>query len=119
MAQHNELGKQGEQFAVDYLLKNNYTILNRNWRYLKAEIDIIALQKNILAVIEVKTRTSDFFGEPQEFVSRKKIELLVNAVDQYVISRDLDVEVRFDIIALTKSKDTFKIKHIKNAFFDF
>lgn len=58
MAQHNELGKKGEQLAVDYLVKNNYDIIERNYRFDKAEVDIIAKKNQILAIIEVKTRSS-------------------------------------------------------------
>lgn len=72
MAEHNELGKKGEELAVAYLLEDGYTILERNWTYRKAEIDIIAQKEGILAVIEVKTRSSIDFGLPQDFVKPKK-----------------------------------------------
>ena len=119
MAIHNELGKKGEQLAVDYLLEKGYKIIEKNYRYLKAEVDIIAQQKNTLAVVEVKTRSSDVFGSPQDFVNPKKIKLLVKAIDAYVTSRDLDVEVRFDIIAILKDKNDFKIEHLEDAFLHF
>ena len=73
MAEHNELGKIGEQLAIDYLLKNGYKIRERNYRYLKAEVDIIALKENTLVAVEVKTRTSNYFGNPEDFVTKKKI----------------------------------------------
>ena len=119
MAQHNELGKKGEQLAVDFLIENNYKIIERNYRFDKAEVDIIAKQKDILAIIEVKTRSSLDFGNPQDFVKPKQIKNLVKAVDEYVIENDLNVEVRFDIIAIVKEKSTFKIEHLENAFFHF
>lgn len=119
MAKHNELGKEGEQIAVDYLIKNQYVILEKNYRYLKAEIDIIALKEDILAVVEVKTRSSNYFGNPEEFVKPKKIKLLTRAVDYYVTSRDLDVEVRFDIIAITKQGANHHIEHLEDAFLFF
>lgn len=119
MAQHNELGKKGEQLAVDFLLKNDYKILEKNYRYLKAEVDIIAQKKDTLAAIEVKTRSSDYFGNPEEFVNPKKIKLLISAIDNYVVERDLDVEVRFDIIAITNNKKGTKIEHLKDAFLHF
>src|SRR5690606_40143305 len=72
MATHNETGKKGEQLAKEFLEANNYVILETNYRYKKAEIDIIALKNNILAIIEVKTRTSIDFGEPESFVNNKK-----------------------------------------------
>ena len=94
MAAHNELGEKGELLAIDYLIKNKYQILEVNYRFLKAEVDIIAQKENVLAVVEVKTRSSDYFGNPQDFVNPKKIKLLLSAIDNYVIERDLDVEVR-------------------------
>jgi putative endonuclease len=119
MATHNELGTKGEEIALDFLQKNNYKILEKNWRFKKAEVDIIALKKGILAVVEVKTRSSDYFGNPQDFVNQKKIKLLVEAINEYVISKNLDVEVRFDIIAILKNKDKFDIQHLKDAFLYF
>lgn len=119
MATHNELGEKGEELAVEFLQKNNYKILDRNWRFKKAEVDIIAQKKDILAVVEVKTRSSNYFGNPQDFVNPKKIQLLVEAMNEYVISKDLDVEVRFDIIAILKNQHTFKIEHLEDAFLHF
>ena len=102
MAEHNDLGKFGEELAVDFLEKNGYEILETNWIFDKAEIDIIAQKETILAVVEVKTRSSLDFGLPQEFVKPKKIQLLVKAINEYVTQNDLEVEVRFDIIAIHK-----------------
>ncbi len=119
MAEHNELGKFGEKQAVAYLQQNGYDILETNWTFQKAEIDIIAQKENTLAIVEVKTRSSIEFGLPQDFVKPKKIQLLVKAVNEYVISNDLDVEVRFDIIAVYKEDGNFKIEHIEDAFFHF
>ena len=119
MAQHNELGKIGEQLAIDFLIKNDYKILEKNYRFLKAEVDIIAQKEEVLAAVEVKTRTSDYFGNPQDFVNPKKIKLLLSAIDNYVVERDLDVEVRFDIIAIIQNKNETKIEHLKDAFLHF
>lgn len=119
MASHNELGKLGEELAVEFLKKEGYEILNTNWTFQKAEIDIIARKENTLAIVEVKTRSSLDFGLPQDFVKPKKIQLLVKAVDQYVIERNLDIDVRFDIIAIHKEGKSFAIEHIIDAFFHF
>lgn len=119
MADHNELGKLGEQLAVEFLQKEGYTILETNWTFLKAEIDIIAQKENILAIVEVKTRSSLDFGLPQDFVKPKKIQLLVKAVNEYVISKDLDIDVRFDIIAIHKEGKSFAIEHLVDAFYYF
>lgn len=119
MAQHIELGKKGEQLAVDFLLKKGYDIIDRNYRFDNAEVDIIAQKKDTLAIIEVKTRSSTDFGNPQDFVKPKQIQRLVKAVDEYVNVNDLDVEVRFDIIAIVKEEKLFKIEHLENAFYHF
>ena len=119
MATHTELGNKGEQLAVSHLEKNGYTILERNYRFQKAEIDIIAQQENIVAIVEVKTRTSADFGNPEDFVSPKKVKLLVKAADEYITSNDLDVEVRFDIIAILHEKNDITIKHLEDAFYHF
>lgn len=119
MAEHNITGELGEELAANYLLKNGYKILERNWRFQKAEVDLIAQKENILTVIEVKTRTSSDFGNPQDFVNPKKIKLLVNAVNEYVISKNLDVSVRFDIIGILKTGNETKLEHLKDAFYIF
>ena len=119
MAQHNELGKKGEQLAQDFLVKNGYEILERNYRFDKAEVDIIAQQKDILAVVEVKTRSSLDFGNPQDFVKPKQIKNLVKAVDEYVTENNLDVEVRFDIVAILQNGKDFEIEHLEDAFYYF
>lgn len=119
MAQHNELGKKGEQLAVDFLLEGGYKIIERNYRFDKAEVDIIAQKESVLAIIEVKTRSSADFGNPQDFVKPKQIKNLVKAVDEYINVNDLDVEVRFDIIAIIKENKSYKIEHLENAFYHF
>jgi len=119
MAQHNELGKKGEKLAIDFLVKKGYLILDTNWRFQKAEVDIIARKGEILAVIEVKTRSTTDFGNPQDFVKPKKIKLLVSAIDEYVNSKDLNVEVRFDIIAIVHKNKNIVIEHLEDAFYHF
>ena len=119
MADHNELGKLGEEMAVEFLERAGYEILERNWVFQKAEIDIIAKKAGIVAIVEVKTRSSIEFGLPQEFVKPKKIQLLVKAVNEYITINDLDVEVRFDIIAIHKTSNEFVIEHLESAFYHF
>jgi putative endonuclease len=123
MAEHNELGKKGEELAVEFLEQEGYEILERNWTYQKAEIDIIAQKESILAVIEVKTRSSLDFGSPQDFVKQKKIQLLVKAVNAYINYRekdfDSDLNIRFDIIAIHKNGEIFAIEHLSDAFYHF
>tara|TARA_B110000967_G_scaffold18325_1_gene17231 strand:- start:146 stop:508 length:363 start_codon:yes stop_codon:yes gene_type:complete len=120
MAYHNELGKIGEKLAAEYLINKGYEILAQNFYFDKAEIDIIAKKdNNTLVVVEVKTRNSDFFGDPQDFVTPSKIKLLVKAANEYMISNDLDMEVRFDIVAIIKNKTIEKMEHFENAFYHF
>ena len=129
MAAHNDLGKLGEELAVDFLEKAGYEILETNWTFQKAEIDIIAKKDTFLAVVEVKTRSSLLFGLPQDFVNSKKIQLLIKAIDAYVNSKELDLEVRFDIIAINtdgkkssegeNEKKSFVIEHLIDAFYHF
>ncbi len=119
MAQHNELGSLGEKMALDFLIKNGYSIQEKNWRFQKAEIDIIAQKGGVLVCVEVKTRSTNEFGDPQDFVDSKKIKLLVKAMNQYVESNDLDVDVRFDVIAIVHNKYQTKLEHFEDAFLYF
>ena len=119
MAEHNELGKFGEEQAVEYLKQQGYAILETNWTFQKAEIDIIAQKENALVFVEVKTRSSLDFGLPQDFVKPKKIQFLVKAVNEYIILNDLDVAIRFDIIAVHKDTNNYNIEHIEDAFYYF
>jgi len=116
MAQHNNLGKTGEKIAQRYLEKHNYQILDTNWHFQHAEIDIIALKNNTLIVIEVKTRTSDHYGKPESFISNKKIQLLNKAINHYIEQKNIEAEIRFDVISIIKNQYVEKIEHIKNAY---
>lgn len=119
MANHNDLGKKGEQLAVEFLLKNDYDIVARNFIYQKAEVDIIAQKGDILAVVEVKTRTSADFGDPQQFLKPKQMQRIIKAVDFFVNDNMLDVEVRFDIIAIVRNKKETTLEHLENAYYHF
>jgi len=119
MAQHNKLGNKGEQLAVDYLLSKGYEVVERNYRFEKAEVDIIAKNDNTLVIVEVKTRSTADFGNPQDFVKPKQIQRLVKAVDEYVTVNSLNLEVRFDIIAIVKQGESYDIEHLENAFYHF
>jgi len=119
MASHNELGKKGEALAEEYLLRNGYSIKAKNWRYLKAEIDIIAQKEETLAIVEVKTRSSIDIATPEDAVNKKKIKLLVAAANEYVVQHDLDIEVRFDIISIHKKGEEYNFNHIIDAFLFF
>ena len=119
MASHNELGELGEKLAAEYLQGSGYEIVTRNYRFQKAEVDIIAKKDNMMICVEVKTRNSDFFGDPQSFVTPAKIKKIVKAMNHYLIENDIDLETRFDIIAVLKNNTSEKITHYENAFYHF
>lgn len=119
MAQHYELGKKGETLAVAYLEENGYSVCERNYRFDKAEVDIIATKGDDLVIIEVKTRSTSHFGSPEDFVKPRQIKNLVKAVDAYINANAIDLNVRFDIIALVKKGDSYTIEHLKDAFYHF
>jgi len=94
--------------------------LDRNWVYERHEVDVICQKEpNTLVVVEVKTRNSDFFGDPQEFVIPSKRKSIIKVADAYVQEHDLDVEVRFDIIAVLKNTKQESLEHIEDAFYHF
>ena len=119
MAQHNELGSKGEKEAIKFLQQLGYKILETNYRYIKHEVDIIAEFENQLIVVEVKTRSTRYFGDPQDFVKPTQIKSIVTAVNAFIEERDIDLEVRFDIIAVTSIKGKLEIEHIPDAFLSF
>ena len=119
MAEHNKLGELGEEMALNHLVKHGYKIQEKNWYFQKAEIDIIAQKDDILVCVEVKTRSTSEFGDPQDFIDAKKIKLLVKAMNQYVEVNDLEVEVRFDIIAIIHNQYKTELEHIEDAFLYF
>lgn len=117
MADHNELGKEAENLAAEYLLKNEYKILVRNFRFKKNEVDIIAEKDNLIIVVEVKARSTDFFILPQEAVTKGKIKAIVLAANHFMEEFNKNQEVRFDIISILPDKTgKLEIEHIENAF---
>lgn len=116
MADHNELGKRGEDAAVNYLRKEGYEIVERNWNYEKYEIDIIARDDEFIVFVEVKTRSSDQWGNPEEAVSKGKIRRIVEAADFYLGEYDIDLPARFDVVAAIWNGTDFEIDHIDDAF---
>lgn len=120
MAEHNDFGNLAEDLAADFLAAKNYKILARNFRYQKAEIDIVAEFENLIVVTEVKARGTDFFMEPQEAVTKKKIKSIVLCADFFMRERNIDKEVRFDIITvLPDQSGRLQITHIEDAFQSF
>ena len=117
MAEHNELGTKGEDAAVEYLQKQSHEILARNYRYRKAEVDIISKDGKFIVFTEVKVRSTNAFGSPQEFVTKQKRQLIRQAAEEYLYQNKLDTDVRFDIISINHKKGRLEIVHIKDAFF--
>lgn len=115
MARHNETGKKGEELACRFLTGQGYRIIERNWRCERKEIDIIARKGNLIIFIEVKTRGSVRYGEPEEFISEQKQRYLIHAAESYLIENDIDLESRFDVISVVISGNKQTVRHIQEA----
>ena len=117
MAKHLQLGVWGEKTAKAFLLQKGFQILEANWRHQRAEVDLIAKDDAILVFVEVKTRSSDYFGPPESFVTPQKEKLMVRAAHAYMKKIEHDWEIRFDIVSILKSGDEdYQIEHIEDAF---
>ena len=117
MNNHIELGKAGEEIAVAYLEGKGYRILDRNWRLGKEEIDIIARDGKFLVIVEVKTRSSNVFAEPETSVTKSKQRILIRIANAYVNYRRQHGDVRFDIVTILISPEGETINHIEDAFY--
>ncbi|HOI32598.1 MAG: YraN family protein [Bacteroidales bacterium] len=117
MADHNELGKLGEELARKHLREKGYQILEVNWHHGRDEIDIIARDGEDLVIVEVKTRATADFGEPEFAVNRRKQRTLVRTAEAYIQEKDLDVETRFDIVSVIVTPKEKHIHHIEDAFY--
>jgi len=117
MASHNDLGKRGEEIAKAYLENKDYQILRMNWRHKRAEIDLIVKHLGTLIFVEVKTRSSVDFGQPEDFVDWKKEKQFEFASLAFMEQTKHEGEIRFDIVAITfESKNIYTINHIEDAF---
>ena len=116
MAQHNEFGQISEDRAAAYLMARGYTIRDRNWRFGHKELDIVAQKNDTLAIIEVKARRSDRYGDAIDAVTDDKMRKIVQAADVYVRYHRINLNVRFDIIAITGEPGQQTIEHIEGAF---
>jgi putative endonuclease len=118
-ADHLKLGEMGEQLATDFLLKKGYVIRERNWRNVHEEIDIIASYLNTLVIVEVKTRSTATFGEPEMAVTPAKQKKLASAAGAYLESGTHKGEMRFDVISVIVAETEILITHIEDAFYPF
>ncbi len=107
-------GKQGEDLAADYLVQQGFEVVARNYRHKHAEIDLIVQQNDWLIFVEVKTRSSTAFGEPESFVDWKKGRKIMEAAEEYIFANDWHGHIRFDIVAVTL-KQPPEIVHFEDA----
>jgi putative endonuclease len=117
MAGHNQTGQQGEDLACDFLQDKGYEILERNWRYQRAEIDIIARDGKQLVVLEVKSRSQEKVQPAEAAVDKRKQRLLIKAANAYLVEKNLDLECRFDILSVLFSGETIHFRHLEDAFY--
>ena len=115
--ENRRLGFWGERKACGYLKRQGYKIFERNYKCPFCEVDIIAVRGDVTAFIEVKTRTSDLFGAPNEAVDYRRKERYRNAARYYFAHRQMDCTVRFDIIEVVKRGSKVEVNHIENAFY--
>jgi len=112
-----QTGSDGENAAAEYLTGNGYEVVERNYRYRHAEIDIIVKKKNWLVFVEVKTRSNSGYGFPEEFVDRRKEELILTAADEYMYQINWQGNVRYDIVAVLGTGFDRQIEHFEDAFY--
>lgn len=116
MAQHNQLGKWGEEIACEKLITEGYAICERNWRVGSYEIDIIAMKGNRIIFVEVKTRSNDYV-DPLESIDNKKILYICRSANAYIKQYDIPHEPQFDIILIVGTPETgYKLEHFPDAF---
>lgn len=112
---NQSIGKKGEDIATAYLMKNGYAILERNWRSGRVELDIIAKKDELIVFVEVKTRSSSFFGHPEQAVNQVKEAHILEAAENYIYEKQLKNDIRFDVVAIVKNSKAEEIYHIKDA----
>ena len=105
MASHNQLGKEAERLAVNYLVQNGYEILHCNWRYSRYEIDIIAKKNELLRIIEVKSLKTSELRYPEESVTKNKFKYLARAADEFLFQHRQYRSLQFDILSIVLNPD--------------
>ena len=111
-----EFGKMGEQMAAKYLVDQGYIILEHNYRRGHLEIDLIALDKDELVIVEVKGRAGDTILQPEDAVDHRKRLALIRLANEYVKTHNREENVRFDVVSIISNNNGTEIKHLKNAF---
>lgn len=116
MAEHNEVGKWGEDVACGLLIAQGATIRERNWRRNHHEIDIIASKDDMFIFVEVKTRTNPD-EDPLEAIDSRKISCIARAAAAYLATTDVPASARFDVVAIRGTKENYSVEHIEDAFY--
>ena len=111
------IGNEAELLARHHLEKAGYTILETKWRFKRLEVDIIAALPDRIVFVEVKFRRTDEFGRPELAVNKRKQAFMIAAANEFMISRDIDLEARFDVVSITGHPECPDIRHLEGAFF--
>ena len=111
------IGKKGEELAASFLEEKGYQILVRNYRFKKSEVDIICSKDGLIVFVEVKTRSSKKYGEPEVFVSLNQQESIIRAAEEYLIESGWKKDIQFDIISVYMKGEEAEIEHLKDAFY--
>ncbi len=112
-----QTGQEGESRAADYLVQKGVTILERNFRYKRSEIDLIVQLDSLLVFVEVKTKTNTAFGHPEIAISAQKAPKVMEGAEHYIQISNWQGNIRFDVISILKQKDSFEIEHFEDAFY--
>ncbi|RNC66951.1 YraN family protein [Proteiniphilum sp. X52] len=119
MAEHNELGRKGEEAAIACLKKKGHHIVARNWSFSGYEIDIVSEHEGFIVFVEVKTRTSAQWGDPVDAVTEQRMRRMIRAASHYLKIHHIDKPARFDIVAVIGNETFFELEHIEDAFLPF
>lgn len=117
MAQHNLLGSKGEMLAARFLLDKGYAVLHYNWRSGHKEIDLIAQERDTLVFVEVKSRSSEQYGNAADAVTSRKMNRLISAAEAYIKRNKVNLKFRFDIVTVIGTCEPYRIEHIEDAFY--
>lgn len=117
MSDKIQKGREAEDLAADFLSQQGYEIVHRNFRYKRSEIDLIVKRENWLVFVEVKMRSSDAYGYPEEFVDYKKAKNIVYGAEQYTYENNYNGNVRYDVVAISMHDGVPDLKHFEDAFY--
>ena len=119
MAKHNLLGTKGEDLAVEYLKEKGHNIIERNWRFSGYEIDIISEDQEFIVFVEVKTRSTSHWGNPEEAIGKQRMRRMINGASNYLKLNNIDRPARFDVVAIIVSDKEKEIEYFEAAFLAF